>query len=115
VRRSDLHIKRSQLVTMPDQFSTRLTTTDGGRRTRTFVGTEVSRSKGVKEPSVHASRRQSLECNSQPFLILGAYGAQVNRDSVTKHGGGVNPRRLRMPPNEDSREDSFDRGRCSVA
>ena len=69
----------------------------------------------VKEPSVYASRRQSLERNSQPFLVVGAYGAQVNRSSVTKHGGGVNPRRLRMPPNEESRKDSFDCGRCSAA
>ena len=69
----------------------------------------------VKEPSVDASRRQSLERDSQPFLVVGVYGAKVNRSSVTEHEGGMNRRRLRMPPNEKSREDSFDRARCSTA
>jgi hypothetical protein len=52
---------------------------------------------------------------SEPFLVVGAYGAEVDRRSVTEHGGGMNRRRLRMPPNEDSCEDSSDRRRCSAA
>jgi hypothetical protein len=69
----------------------------------------------VKEPSVDASRRQSLERDSQPFLVVGAYRAEVNRSSVAEQGAGMNRRRLRMPPNEDSREDSFDRAQYSAA
>ena len=69
----------------------------------------------VKEPSVDASRRQSLEPGSQPFLVVGAYGTKVNCSSITEHGGGMNRRPLRMPPNEESREDAIDRGRCSAA
>jgi hypothetical protein len=42
------------------------------------------RSNRVKEPSVDASRRQSLERDSKPFLVVGAYGAAVNRSSVTE-------------------------------
>jgi hypothetical protein len=48
----------------------------------------------AKEPSVDASTRQSLERDSQPFLVVGAYGAEVDRSSVTEHGGGMNRHRI---------------------